>query len=57
MIVIGLIIILILIYEQQLLKFHIIEDLPTSSFKGVFIRLVEIKGTAKNDYLQKTFPL
>ncbi len=46
---IGLIIVLILmlIYQQLLKKIRIIEDLPTSSIKGVFIGLVEIKGTAE----------
>jgi len=38
-------------------KIRIIEDLPTSSIKGVFIGLVEIKGTAETENLQKTFPL
>lgn len=48
-IIIGLIIIfiLMLIYKQKLKKIRIIEDLPTSSIKGVFIGLVEIKGTAE----------
>ena len=61
--VIGLIFIsvLMLIYKQilkQILKkIRIIEDLPTSSIKGVFIGLVEIKGTAETENLQKTFPL
>ena len=56
---IGLIIVLILmlIYQQLLKKIRIIEDLPTSSIKGVFIGLVEIKGTAETENLQKTFPL
>ena len=36
-----------LIYKQKLKKIRIIEDLPTSSIKGVFIGLVEIKGTAE----------
>ena len=63
MLVIGLIFIsvLMLIYKQilkQILKkIRIIEDLPTSSIKGVFIGLVEIKGTAETENLQKTFPL
>jgi len=57
--VIGLmfILVLMLIYKQILKKSRIIEDLPTSSIKGVFIGLVEIKGTAKNENLQKTFAL
>jgi hypothetical protein len=46
-----------LIYKQILKKIRIIEDLPTSSIKGVFIGLVEIKGTAETENLQKTFPL
>ena len=57
--VIGLIFILVLmlIYKQILKKIRIIEDLPTSLIKGVFIGLVEIKGTAETENLQKTFPL
>lgn len=61
--VIGLIFIsvLMLIYKQILKKIlkkiRIIEDLPTSSIKGVFIGLVEIKGTAETENLQKTFSL
>ncbi len=57
--VIGLIFIsvLMLIYKQILKKIRIIEDLPTSLIKGVFIGLVEIKGTAETENLQKTFPL
>ena len=57
--VIGLIFIsvLMLIYKQILKKIRIIEDLPTSSIKGVFIGLVEIKGTAETENLQKTFAL
>ena len=57
--VIGLIFIsvLMLIYKQILKKIRIIEDLPTSSIKGVFIGLVEIKGTAETENLQKTFPI
>ena len=49
--VIGLIFIsvLMLIYKQILKKIRIIEDLPTSSIKGVFIGLVEIKGTAETE--------
>jgi len=56
---IGLIIVLILmlIYKQLLKKIRIIEDLPTSSIKGVFIGLVEIKGTAETENLKKTFLL
>ena len=56
---IGLIIVLILmlIYKQLLKKIRIIEDLPTSSIKGVFIGLAEFKGTAETENLQKTFPL
>ena len=38
-----------LIYKQLLKKIRIIEDLPTSSIKGVFIGLVEIKGTAETE--------
>ena len=57
--VIGLIFISVLmfIYKQILKKIRIIEDLPTSSIKGVFIGLVEIKGTAETENLQKTFAL
>ena len=61
--VIGLIFISVLmfIYKQILKKIlkkiRIIEDLPTSLIKGVFIGLVEIKGTAETENLQKTFPL
>ena len=61
--VIGLIFISVLmfIYKQILKKIlkkiRIIEDLPTSSIKGVFNGLVEIKGTAETENLQKTFPL
>ena len=57
--VIGLIFILVLmlIYKQILKKIRIIEDLPTSLIKGVFIGLVEIKGTAETENLQKTFAL
>lgn len=61
--VIGLIFISVLmfIYKQILKKIlkkiRIIEDLPTSSIKGVFIGLVEIKGTAETENLQKTSPL
>ena len=55
--VIGLmfILVLMLIYKQILKKSRIIEDLPTSSIKGVFIGLVEIKGTAEteNEILSK----
>ena len=49
--VIGLIFvfILMLIYKQLLKKIRIIEDIPTSSIKGVFIGLVEIKGTAETE--------
>jgi hypothetical protein len=56
---IGLIIVLILmlIYKQLLKKIRIIEDLPTSSIKGVFIGLVEIKGTAETENLKKNFSL
>ena len=55
--VIGLIFIsvLMLIYKQILKKIRIIEDLPTSSIKGVFIGLVEIKGMAETEKSSKNF--
>jgi len=36
-------------YKFYLKRIRIIEDLPTSSIKGVFIGLVEIKGTAETE--------
>ena len=55
--VIGLIFISVLmfIYKQILKKIRIIEDLPTSSIKGVFIGLVEIKGMAETEKSSKNF--
>jgi len=57
--VLGLInvVILMLIYKKQLKKIGIIEDIQTSSNKGVPVGLVEIKGTVKNENPQKTFLL
>jgi len=52
-----IVLILMLIYKKLLKKIRIIEDLPTSSIKGVFIGLVEIKGTAETENLKKTFLL
>jgi hypothetical protein len=46
-----------LIYKKQLKKIGIIEDIQTSSNKGVPVGLVEIKGTVKNENPQKTFLL
>lgn len=54
---VTIVFILMLIYRQLFKKIRIIEDIPTSSIKGVFIGLVEIKGTTKNESLQKTSQL
>ncbi len=54
---VTIVFILMLLYRQLLKKIRIIEDIPTSSIKGVFIGLVEIKGTTKNESLQKTSQL
>lgn len=54
---VTIVFILMLLYRQLLKKIRIIEDIPTSSIKGVFIGLVEIKGTAINESLQKTSQL
>jgi hypothetical protein len=54
---VTIVFILMLLYRQLLKKIRIIEDIPTSSIKGVFIGLVEIKGMTKNESLQKTSQL